>query len=348
MPTIREVARLAGVSVGTVSHVISNSVPVSEELTARVNSAIRALDYHPNHIARSLKTSQSRTLGIIIPNITIHFFPRVVRGAESAVWEHDYSLITLTTDDDLARQNGAISLLRSKRVDGILLISVSGRGSIPDVRRAAESGIPVVCLDRIPPGIDVDSACTDNCAASEACVEHLIAMGHRRVAILTGLLSVKNEQQRLRGYRLALRKAGLDYDPDLVWVGSFHEEEAAQLCQERLVASTRRPTALFTTNGVVGLGALRGIYACGLKCPDDIAFVTFDELVVDDLFEPRITTLVQPAYQIGYRGAEALIQRIQAGLSKAPPVAIRLPGELRIRESSLFRSDGGIPTFRSR
>jgi DNA-binding LacI/PurR family transcriptional regulator len=313
---------------------------VSEELRGRVESAIRQLDYHPNHIARSLKTSQSRTLGIIIPNITIQFFPRIVRGAESAVWENDYSLITVTTDDDLERQNGAISLLRSKRVDGILLVSVSGRGSILHIRRAAESGIPVVCLDRIPPGIDVDSVCTDNCAAAEACVGHLVAMGHRRIGILTGLLSVKNEQQRLRGYRLALRKAGLDYDPELVWVGSFREEEAAQICQERLARLTPRPTALFTTNGVVGLGALRGLYACGLKCPDDIAFVTFDELAGDDLFRPSITTLVQPAHQIGYRGAMALIQRVKAGAPKAPPLAVRLPGELRIRESSLEAMTG--------
>lgn len=335
MPTIKEVAKLAGVSVGTVSHVISNSVRVSEELRAKVDAAIRALDYHPNHIARSLKTSQSRTLGIIIPNITIQFFPRVVRGAESAVWEHDYSLITVTTDDDLERQNGALSLLRSKRVDGILLISVSGRGSISHVRRAAESGIPVVCLDRIPPGSDVDTVCTDNCAAAEACVDHLIAMGQRRIAILTGLLSVKNEQQRLRGYRLALRKAGLPYDPELVWVGSFHEEDAAEVCKQKLSGATARPTAIFATNGVAGLGALRGLYACGLKCPDDVAFVTFDELAVDEIFRPTITTLVQPAFQIGYRGAEALIERIRAGPSDAPPMAIRLPGELRIRESSL-------------
>jgi DNA-binding LacI/PurR family transcriptional regulator len=335
MSTIKEVADLAGVSIGTVSHVISGAVPVSDQLRRKVQAAIRTLDYHPNHIARSLKTSKTRTLGIIVPDMTIPFFPKLIRGAESAARKQDYSVIAVNSDDDPARQKEVMSLLRSQRVEGVLLVIAAGQGSLAQVPKLIASGIPIVCLDRIPDRMEIDSVCVEDCAAADMGVTHLLAGGYKRIAIITGPLALKNEQERLRGYRNALERAGVTVEKSLIWEGDLNQENVMQLCRKRLMNAKLDITALFTTNGVTGLGALRGIYACGLKTPDDIAFVTFDELTSEDLFRPAITAVVQPAYDIGFRATEILLDRITGKNANESKVAIRLPAELHVRESSM-------------
>src|SRR5262252_7373649 len=200
MSTIKEVADRAGVAVGTVSHVINGSVRVSDSLRRKVQAAIRELDYHPNHVARSLKTSKTRTLGIIVPDMTIPYFPQVIRGAETAARRRGYSLIAVNSDDNGARQRELLSLLRSQRVEGILLVVAAGPTPLAQVSRIMSAGIRLVCLDRIPDRLAVDSVSVEDVSASELGVEHLLEMGHRRIAIVTGPLSLKNERQRLLGY----------------------------------------------------------------------------------------------------------------------------------------------------
>jgi DNA-binding LacI/PurR family transcriptional regulator len=335
MSTIKEVADLAGVSIGTVSHVISGAVPVSDQLRRKVQAAIRTLDYHPNHIARSLKTSRTRTLGIIVPDMTIPFFPKVIRGAESAARKVGYSVIAVNSDDDAVRQKEVMSLLRSQRVEGVLLVIAAGPGSLAQVPKLVASGIPIVCLDRIPDRMEIDSVCVEDCAAADMGVSHLLARGHQRIAIITGPLALKNEQERLRGYRNAMERAGVAVEKSLIWEGDLNQENVTQLCRDRLMTPHSDITALFTTNGVTGIGALRGLYACGLKTPDDIAFVTFDELTSEDLFRPAITAVVQPAYDIGFRATEILLDRVTGKNVNESKVAIRLPAELHVRESSM-------------
>lgn len=337
MSTIKEVADLAGVSIGTVSHVISGAVPVSEVLRKRVQSAIQVLDYHPNHIARSLKTSRTCTLGIVIPDMTIPFFPKVIRGAETAAQKSGYSIIAIDSNDNAERQREVVSLLRSQRVEGILLVVASGEESLAQLPKLVNSGLPVVCLDRLPGGVEVDSVCVEDSAAAEMGVTHLIRQGHTNIAILTGELTLKNEQERLRGYRIAFEKAGIPIKAGLIWEASLRQEDAVEVCRRNLASSAERPTALFATNGVTGMGALRGITECGLQTPADIAFVTFDELTAEDLFRPSITSIVQPAYDIGYRAAEILLERIHKGSIASvisPRIEIRLPATLKVRESS--------------
>ncbi|HTS26301.1 MAG TPA: LacI family DNA-binding transcriptional regulator [Bryobacteraceae bacterium] len=333
MPTIKQVADLAGVAVGTVSHVITGSVPVSEPLRLKVQAAIRQLDYHPNHVARSLKTSRTRTLGIIVPDMTIPYFPKVIRGAESAARVRNYSLIAVNSDDSAPRQKELLSLLRSQRVEGILLVMAAAPTPLAQISGIVTAGIGLVCLDRIPDRFPVDSVSVEDVSAAELGVDHLIAMGHRRIATVTGPLSLKNERQRLQGFENALRRAGLKLERELVWHGNLRPEDVETICRERLADPERRPDAIFSTNGPTGLGVLRALRACSLKTPDDIAFATFDELTVDDLFLPAITTVVQPAYDIGFRAAEILLRRIEEG-SKDEKIAIRLPASLKIRDSS--------------
>jgi len=333
MPSIKKVAEVAGVSVGTVSHVITGSVPVSDELRLKVQTAIRDLNYHPNHVARSLKTSKTRTLGIIVPDMTISFFPQIIRGAETAARKRGYFLIAVNSDDDGDRQKDLLSLLRSQRVEGILLVVAAAPTPISQISRILDAGIPVVCLDRIPDRVAVDSVSVEDTEGAQLGVDHLIAQGLRRIAVVTGPLALKNERRRVQGYRTALERAGIPVDESLIWQGNLRTADVAAMCREKLAAS-RKPDAVFSTNGPTALGVLRAFRDCGLRTPEDIAFATFDELAVDDIFSPSVTTVVQPAYDIGSRAANLLLDRIEHVEALDDPITIRLPANLRVGESS--------------
>jgi DNA-binding LacI/PurR family transcriptional regulator len=328
------VAKLAGVSVGTVSHVITGSVHVREPLRLKVEAAIRELNYHPNYVARSLKTSKTRTLGIVIPDVTIPFFPQVVSGAETAARARGYVLMAVNSGDDADRQKELLSLLRAQRVEGILLVVASAPTPHTEISRILESGIPIVCLDRVPERLRVDSVSVENSEAAKLGVEHLLAMGYRRIAIVTGPLALRNERQRLRGCRQAFKDAGMPLEGNLVWEGNLRAEDVATVCRERLAPRDGRPDAVFSTNGPTALGVLRAFRACGLETPRDLGFSTFDELTVDDLFLPSITTIRQPSYDIGVRAAELLLKRIDGETGDSAPITIRLPAELKVRDSS--------------
>ncbi len=335
MPTIKEVADLAGVSVGTVSHVLSGTVPVSEPLRLKVQEAIRELDYHPNHVARSLKTSRTRTLGMIVPDMTISFYPLVIRGAETAAWKEGYSLIAVNSTDGDERQKELLSLLRSQRVEGILLVVAAGPAPIVEITRLMEAGIPVVCLDRIPETLPVDSVSVEDVSAAELGTDHLIEMGYHKLAIVTGPLTLTNEKRRLQGFEQSLRRARLPVDVALEWHGNVRPDDVAALCTQKL-RSGLRPEAILCTNGPTALGCLRALRDCGLSTPEDVGFVTFDELTLDDFFKPAITTIVQPAYEIGHEAAAMLFERIQGMKNDgmARPRTVRLPASLKVRESS--------------
>jgi DNA-binding LacI/PurR family transcriptional regulator len=333
LPTIKEVADLAGVSVGTVSHVVSGSVPVSEPLRLRVEAAIRELDYHPNHVARSLKTSRTRTFGIIVPDMTISFYPLVIRGAETAAWRQGYSLIAVNSTDGAERQQELLALLRSQRVEGILLVIAAAPVPMTQISNLIDAAIPVVCLDRIPENLPVDSVSVEDTSAAAMGTNHLLEMGYRRIAIVTGPLSLTNEKRRLQGYEQSLKRAGIALDPHLIWHGNVRPEDVAVLCRQKLASV--KVDALFCTNGPTALGCLRALRDCGMNTPQDLGFLTFDELTVDDLFKPSITTIVQPAYEIGFQASEILFDRIQnKDRADGAPRTIRLPASLKIREST--------------
>ena len=339
MPSIKKVAEIAGVSVGTVSHVITGSVNVSEPLRLKVQAAIRELNYHPNHVARSLKTSKTRTLGIIVPDMTISFFPQVIRGAETAARQQGYSLIAVNSDDDGERQKELLSLLRSQRVEGILLVIAAAPTPLSQLTRILDASIPMVCLDRIPDRVPVDSVSVEDVEAAEMGVGHLIRMGARRIVLVTGPATLKNERRRLQGYRQALLSAGIPVDEGLIWQGNLRPEDVAVICRQKFAAMAPRPDAIFCTNGPTALGVLRALRDCGLETPRDIAFATFDELTVDDLFSPSVTTVVQPAYDIGFKAAEILLDRIMGKGVAGESITVRLPATLKIRESSKVKAD---------
>jgi LacI family transcriptional regulator len=343
-PTQKELAKFAGVSSGTVSNVINGAPGVSERSRKKVLAAIEALNYQPNLIARSLRTNRTHTLGMVVPDITIPFFPKLIRGAESAARKAGFFLIVLDSENNRARETGMLALLRAQRVEGVLLVAAGEAGDTGAAYRSLlTEGPPLVCLDRLPEGLEVDSVCVDDSQAAEMAVTHLLDRGHSDIAVITGPLHLQNEQERLRGYRRALQKRGIPVRETLIWKGSFDEEEVGNLCQQGLLRPSKRPTAVFATNGVTGLAALRSIYGMALSTPADLAFVTFDELNSEPLFRPGITSIVQPAYEIGSRAVEALLKRIaHAGPLERPIERVRLQARLFAREST----SGTIASYR--
>jgi LacI family transcriptional regulator len=334
MATIKEVARQAKVSVGTVSNVVSGSAPVSPKLRERVLKAISHLDYQPNHVARSLKVRQTRMLGMVVSDITNPFFPQMVRGAEDAALSHNYLLVTINTDDHLEREKQILSVLRTRRVDGILLVMSPNDGDVTHIRNTIAAGIPVVCLDRLPPSLSVDSVATDNVKGAEMCVRHLISMGHLHIGIITGSVKLQTASDRLKGYENALTEAGVPIDRNLIREGDFRLEAGYRL-SKGLLLSAKRPSALFATNALMGLGAVKAAEELGLRCPQDVAIAMFDDLPIAEALRPHLTAVAQPAYSIGFQGAELLIGRIEGSVNGKKPITIRLEPELRVRESSL-------------
>lgn len=330
MATIKEVARRAHVSVGTVSNVLSGAVPVSERLKERVLEVIRELDYHPNHVARSLKIRQTKMLGMVVSDITNTFFPQVVRGAEDAAWQHSYMLITFNSDDQLEREKQVLSALRTRRVDGILLVAASTDGDLSHIHGAIEAGIPVVCIDRPITSLPVDCLSVDSVAGARRGVEHLIACGHRRIGLLNGPLTLQVGRDRLEGYRQALTGAGIPFDEALVRNGGFRAETGYTASLELLREAS--PTAVFSTNAMMALGLMRALNELDLRCPDDVGIVSFDDPVFSQSLRPELTCVAQPAYELGFRGAEMLIQRLKE--PDRERIIAQLDTELRVRHST--------------
>ncbi|MGH9358215.1 MAG: LacI family DNA-binding transcriptional regulator [Candidatus Acidiferrales bacterium] len=333
MSTVKDIAKRARVSVGTVSNVLTDALPVSAVRRERVLAAIRELDYHPNAVARSLKLRRTKMLGMIISDITNPFFPQLVRGAEDAALQRGYLLITFNTDDRIEREKQVLSVLRTRRVDGVMLVIAPSAGDVTHIRSTLASGIAIVCLDRLPRGIHVDSVTVDNASGARECVQHLLSLGHRRIAMITGSRTLQTARERLRGYKEAFREAGLPVSPEWVREGDFRSESGYRLGIE-LLSGDRRPSALFVANGMMALGVLKALEALSVNCPRDIALATFDDLPLFETLRPHLTAVAQPAYAIGRKGVELILQRIESKQMDDPPVTVRLPTELKIRQST--------------
>lgn len=331
MPTIKEVAERAGVSIGTASNVISGSAQVGKARRARVLAAIKELDYHPNEVARSLKAKQTKMLGMILPDITNPFFSDLIRGAEDVAFERGYLLLTANTDEQVAREERFVAALRSRRVDGILLAATANRDET-HLSSTIAAGIQIVCVDRIPPSLSVDMVLADNKRGAEECIRHIIRMGHTRIAIITGSLELGIARERLAGYQAALKEAGMEYVANLVMEGDFREEAGYRLGKELLLRRDR-PSAIFASNGVMMLGLLTALDEMDVRCPEDIALATFDDLPFAHAFHPHLTAVAQPGHKIGSHGATLLIDRVEGKLT-GPPKLIRFAPELKIREST--------------
>jgi LacI family transcriptional regulator len=333
MPTIRDVAERAGVSVGTVSHVLSGSGTVSAARRERVLAAIRDLNYRLNPIARSLKTRQTKMLGAVVADITNPFYPQLVRGAEDAALKRHYILITVNTDDQVEREREVMAMLLARRVDGLLLVPSPNAKDRSHIVAAVAAGTPLVAVDRYVEGIETDSVAVNNSKGVQMAMNHLIRLGHKRIAYVGADWELSNTRQRRRGYEQALHDAGIPLDPAILCFGDFRQPSGYRLTKE-LCLSSDPPTAIFAGNAMMGMGALQAVQELGLKCPQEISIAIFDDLPFMNIVQPHPTAVSQPAYAIGVRAADLLIDRIEGKAMPREPQRIELDPELLVRGST--------------
>jgi LacI family transcriptional regulator len=329
--SIYDVARESRVSVFTVSAVVNNKAHVGKKLRERVEAAIRQLNYRPNLIARSLAKQRTHTIGMIVPDIANPFFPMVVRGAEDAAQKHGYNLLLCNSDDNLDKEEKAIELLLSKRVDGILLTKAAGNLRPPLVKMIREVGTPFVLVMRTYPKLTRDAVITDDYQGAHDAVCHLARAGRRRIGLISGPLKISNAMARWQGFHDALQSQGLPFDPQLVIEGDYRIDSGFRAGHALL---SHQPDGIYVANHLMTIGLLKAAEEMGVSCPDDFGLVSFDDYPWLGVFRPRLTTVELPKHQLGSEAAELLIERIGGSREKA--VVRKLQPELRIRESCGF------------
>ncbi|MGB8648402.1 MAG: LacI family DNA-binding transcriptional regulator [Anaerolineae bacterium] len=330
MTTIEDVAKRAGVSMMTVSRVINGSGDVSPETRERVERVVEELGYVPNALARGLRFKQTKTIALVLTDITNPFFTTIARGVEDVASRQGFSVIFCNTDESEHEEGQYINVLLQKQVDGVLLVPACS--SAESISLLQSRGVPVVVLDRRVPGVSVDTVHCNSEQSSYRLVRHLVELGHRRVAVLTGPQIVSTAVERVAGAQRAIREAGLDDDMPLVYYGEFTQASGYHMAQQALAAAPGL-TALFATNNFVAMGALRAVREAGLRMPEDVSLVAFDDIPAAFVVEPFLTVISQPAYDVGKRATELLLNRL-AGQGPAQPQEIVLPTEFILRRSS--------------
>jgi LacI family transcriptional regulator len=328
--TIRDVARLSGVSPMTVSRVINDSERVSPGTRKRVEDAITELGYVPSRLARGLSRQRTGTLAVIVPDVANPFFTAVVRAAEEVARRADYHVILCDTRADLSVERDVIEELIAHRVEGIVIAPVSDR-SATHLRRLAAFGVPFVLIDRTIPGVDSDVVLGDSSGGARQLVDHLVSLGHRRIGFIVESDDVSTARDRRKGYEAALNAAGIAFDPALV-AHAAPDPSGGSAGMARLLALEERPTAVFTVNNLVALGAIEAVRAAGLEVPDDVALVCFDDIEYASRLYPFLTAMEQPAQTFGTLGTQLLLERIE-GRGPERRHEVVLPGEFIIRKS---------------
>lgn len=351
--TIADVARAAGVSTATAGRVLGHYGYTSEEKKEQVLKAAQDLGYRPNALARSLITGKTRTLGVVAGDIQNPFYASVIRGISNVADANGFGLLITNSDEIPAHEVHAVELLAQKQVDGLIVTPIDTRKA-RHLFNIKAMGMPLVLIDRAVGGLMVDRVATDNIAAAEQAVRHLIGEGHRRVGIVAELVDenfmtlddfvshaiagdpIESETlypswQRLLGYIRAHRIAGLTVDPRLIMRAGSYSAQAAQDVVPPVMTSPHPPTALFTTDGTMSEGTMRALTMLKLSVPEDLSLVCFDDLDWMSFLRPGITTVSQPRLAMGEAAARMLLERIRG--EEYPSRTVLMPAELIVRGS---------------
>lgn len=308
MSTMVDVARLAGCSISTVSHVVNGTRHVEATTRERVMKAIAETGYKQDAVARALRRSQSESIGLVVSDAGQPAFAEMVHGVEQEAARLGLTLLLASSAEDPARELKAVAALLERRVDGLILARTSG--SVDEVlTRVADAKKPLVLMDRLF-DVDLDQVGVENQQPVETVVADLAARGHRRVALIGGDLEVPTLRERHQGFVNGVSKAGLDTSDQLVCTGAVTEAEARTQVAD-LLAAENRPTALVAASTVLAAGALYAVQDARLSIPDDLAFATFDGFAYADLFHPQLTTIRQPAFEVGVRAMKLLAERMR-------------------------------------
>jgi LacI family transcriptional regulator len=330
--TLRDVARVAGVHPATVSRALNEETRslVNADTARRVLQAAEELRYQPNPIARGLKTNRSYTIGVLIPDLTNPLFPPILRGIEDRLEKAGYTPLTANTDNDPERELLDSQTMRARQVDGIIAATARRDHRLHDA--LLEAGIELVLVNRRQEELPVSSATADDRMGMRLSVEHLLSLGHTRIAHLAGPLDYSTGLDRHDSFVETMRSAGLDPDPELVAAAeAFTEPEGARLC-DQLMAKGRDFTAIAAANDLLALGCYDVLAERGVRCPEEISVAGFNDMPFAARFQPPLTTIHIPHYEIGAAAAELMLERLQDGDS--PPREIRLEPRLVARGST--------------
>jgi len=327
--TIRDVAARSRVSVNTVSRVVNGKQDVSDDTRARVQAVIDELGFRPNGLARSLLRRQSRTIGHVVTDCTNPNTAQQIRIIQEVASREGYSVVLFDTNERAERQTDSLQLLEERVVDGVIL--TPARSSDDGLGRFVARGNRLVLLNRDVEGIDVDRVAIDNRAGAYAAISHLLDLGHRRIAFVAGRRDLSTVRERLAGYEATLCERGITPDPGLVCHVEI-EPEAATRATSQLLAGHDRPTAVFTYNDLVAVGALVAIRASDLRVPDDVSLVGHDDILYAPYLQVPLTTVAQPTRELAETAARLLIERLRG--DDAPPRRVVLQPRLVVRAST--------------
>ncbi|MEU1056765.1 substrate-binding domain-containing protein [Streptomyces sp. NPDC005876] len=325
MPTMADVARSAGVSVATVSHVLNDTRPVLPHTRQAVLDAIEELGYTPNTLARSLVTARTRSIGLAVSAVSNPYFTEILQGVETAALEQGYGLLIADPHDDPGHERQVVQLLYERRVDGMIVAPSADPGAL--VAYLRRHRVPTVFLDRTVDVPDdgaphIDQVCAAGAEPTTRLVMHLAGLGHRRIGLVAGRPGLSTTRERITGYRHGLAAAGLPYDERLLVHGDS-ESAGAQRAAAELLSLAVPPSALVTANNAMTIGALRALRDRGLSVPGDMALCCFDDFDWADLFSPRLTAVAQPSRELGAQAVRLLLERLAE--PDRPARTVRLP-----------------------
>lgn len=333
MSSIREVAERAGVSLGTVSNVLNHPEIVAETTRQRVQSVIDELGFVRNGSAHQLRAGHSRHLGLVVLDVTNPFFTEVARGVEDAANEAGYVVILCNSDDSLEKENRYLRVLEEQRSAGILITPL--QNDVGYLQRLRRQEMAIVLLDRPSRARDLCSVAVDDVLGGELATRHLLELGHRCIAFISGPLNIRQCAERRRGMRRAVKASGLDPDQVIVEIpAAAQNSSSGEKCVEILLSDSRKPTAAFCANDLIALGVMRGLIQRGVKVPDEMALVGYDDVEFASVLSPALTSIRQPKYQLGRAAAELLLEEI-SGTEEHQHKQITYQPELIVRATTV-------------
>jgi LacI family transcriptional regulator len=329
MATIKDVAKLAGVSTSTVSRAISGNTPVDQETKLRVMESVKALNYEPNALAKGLKEGKTNSIALIIPNIRNYLFPSVARGVEDYARKCGFSVILCNTDEDLEVEKKYLLKMKKRFVDGFIFATAGEESN--HIVELKKSGVPVVLLVRHIQE-EIDAVIINNFKSAYNAVSYLIDRGNKKIAIINGSEKLALYRDRFNGYKKALEDNNLVIDERLISKYSSETSNGYE-AMNNMLNNGVKPDAVFATNDAMALAAMRAIKDFGLKIPEDISIIGFDNLEFTPLFDPPLSTVAQPLYEMGEMAAKKLISIIKRKRNFKPVVDV-IETELIIRKST--------------
>ncbi len=329
MATMKEVAQRAGVSVTSVSHVLNGTRFVSEDARQRIESAIRELAYVPSAVARSLKHNVTHTVGMMIPNSSNPYFAEVLRCIEDRCFGEGYNVILCNSDDDPHKQGIYLRVLAERRIDGLIVVSSGEDAALPEL--LAELSIPLVLVDREVDQVNCDLVEVAHMQGGYLATRHLLSQGHRQIACIGGREDLAPSRERIAGWRLAMGEGGTPPSDHLLLRGDFTSRGGYE-AMHALLRQPKRPSAVFVCNDLMAIGAMCAAYEAGLRVPDDLSVIGFDDIELASFASPPLTTVAQPKQSIGALAVDMLLERIRG--KRSEPRRVVLQPELRIRAST--------------